>query len=53
MIVAPLGKVHIGFGDSSHMGGLVESDYHDDMVMPHPDLYLDGELVMERGKLLR
>lgn len=47
------GTIHIGFGDSSHMGGLVESDYHDDMVMPHPDLYLDGELVMERGKLLR
>ena len=46
------GTIHIGFGDNSHMGGLVESDYHDDMVMPHPDLYLDGKLVMEQGRLL-
>lgn len=47
------GTVHIGFGDNSHMGGLVESDYHDDMVMPKPNLYLDGELVMDHGKWIR
>lgn len=47
------GTVHIGFGDNSHMGGLVESDYHDDMVLPKPDLYLDCKLVMKDGMLLK
>ena len=47
------GTVHIAFGDSSHLGGIVESDYHDDLILPHPDLYLDGELVMKDGKLLK
>jgi len=47
------GTVHIGFGDNAHFGGTVSSDYHDDMVVPEPDLYLDGQLVIQRGKLLR
>lgn len=47
------GTVHVAFGDSSHLGGIVESDYHDDLVLPHPDLYLDNELVMKDGKMLK
>ena len=44
------GTVHIGIGDSSHMGGKVVADYHQDFVVPKPDLYLDGQIVMDRGK---
>jgi leucyl aminopeptidase (aminopeptidase T) len=44
------GTVHIGIGDNSHMGGEVVADYHQDFVIPKPDLYLDGRKVMDRGK---
>jgi aminopeptidase len=44
------GTVHIGIGDNSHMGGKVVADYHQDFVVPRPDLYLDGQKVMGRGK---
>lgn len=44
------GTVHIGIGDNSHMGGKVVADYHQDFVVPKPDLYLDGQKVMDRGK---
>ncbi len=44
--------VHLAFGDNAHMGGTVEADFHDDFVLPQPDLYLDGKLVMKAGQLL-
>ena len=44
------GTVHIGIGDNSHMGGQVVADYHQDFVVPKPDLFLDGLKVMSRGK---
>jgi aminopeptidase len=44
------GTVHVGIGDNSHMGGKVVADYHQDFVVPKPDLYLDGLKVMDRGK---
>ncbi|MEG6523682.1 aminopeptidase [Desulfotomaculum sp. 1211_IL3151] len=40
------GTIHIAVGDSSHMGGLTESDLHEDFVLPKPRLYLDGELII-------
>ncbi|GAB6178686.1 aminopeptidase [Desulfotomaculum defluvii] len=40
------GTIHIAVGDSSHMGGITESDLHEDFVLPNPRLYLDGELVL-------
>lgn len=40
------GTIHIAVGDSSHMGGVNESDLHEDFVIPTPQLYLDGELVL-------
>lgn len=46
------GTVHLAFGDNAHMGGVVESDFHDDFVLPKPDLYLDNKLVMKAGQLL-
>ncbi len=44
------GTVHIGIGDNSHMGGKVVADYHQDFVVPGPDLFLDGKKVMDQGK---
>ncbi len=44
------GTVHIAVGDNLHMGGEVESDIHEDFVQPEPDLFLDGEPVILRGK---
>jgi leucyl aminopeptidase (aminopeptidase T) len=44
------GTVHLGFGDSIHMGGQVESDSHQDFVQPEPDLALDGKLVISGGR---
>lgn len=44
------GTVHLAIGDNAHMGGTVTADLHEDFVLPHPDLYLDGELVMRGGQ---
>jgi leucyl aminopeptidase (aminopeptidase T) len=47
------GTIHIGIGDSSHMGGLIVADYHQDFVVHKPDFYLDGEKVMNNGKWIK
>ena len=44
------GTLHIGIGDNAHMGGQVESDLHDDLVQPQPDLLLDGKPVIVAGE---
>lgn len=44
------GTVHIAIGDSSHLGGVTESDLHEDFVLPEPTLYLDGKVIIEKGK---
>lgn len=46
------GTIHIAIGDSSHMGGVNESDLHEDFVLPSPMLYLDGKLIIEKGKIV-
>ena len=46
------GTVHIAIGDSSHMGGKVTSDLHQDFVVPRPTMKFDGELIMEKGKIM-
>lgn len=40
------GTVHIAVGDNSHMGGLVESDLHEDFMLTQPTLWIDGERVL-------
>lgn len=40
------GTVHIAVGDSSHIGGVTESDLHEDFVLPQPILWIDGERIM-------
>jgi leucyl aminopeptidase (aminopeptidase T) len=47
------GTLHIGIGDSSHMGGKVVADYHQDFVVNAPDLFLDGEKAMDKGTWLK
>ena len=47
------GTIHIGIGDNSHMGGKVVADYHQDFVVPTPDLFLDGEKMMDKGKWVK
>ncbi|ADQ13772.1 aminopeptidase [Halanaerobium hydrogeniformans] len=46
------GTVHIAFGDNASMGGNVEAAIHIDGVILEPNLYLDGEAVIEKGKHL-
>jgi len=46
------GTVHLAVGDSSHLGGTVAADLHEDFIIPHPDLILDGKTVMKNGELL-
>ena len=47
-----LGTVHVAIGDNIHMGGLVESDLHEDFVQPGVDLLLDGTAVILNGEWL-
>jgi len=47
------GTIHIGIGDNSHMGGVVVADYHQDFVVRRPDLFLDGEKVMDKGRWMK
>ena len=44
--------VHIAVGDNSHMGGKVKADLHQDFVLPNPDLYFDGKLIIKGGKII-
>lgn len=44
------GTVHIAIGDSSHIGGAVSADLHQDFVLWQPDLSLDGRVVIKAGK---
>ncbi len=46
------GVLHLAIGDNAHMGGAVTADLHEDFVLPHPDLYLDGEVVMRSEQLV-
>jgi len=45
------GTVHLAIGDSSHMGGKVASDLHQDFIIPKATLILDGKIVMKDGEL--
>ncbi|MDR7452454.1 MAG: hypothetical protein QN141_12575 [Armatimonadota bacterium] len=44
------GTVHLAVGDNSHMGGTNVADYHQDFVLPHPDLWLDEVPVIAAGR---
>jgi len=44
------GTVHLAIGDNSHMGGVVVADYHQDFVLPHPDVWFDDAPVIADGR---
>ncbi|SMB98286.1 Leucyl aminopeptidase (aminopeptidase T) [Thermanaeromonas toyohensis ToBE] len=46
------GTVHLAFGDNATFGGRVRAGVHIDGVILTPDLYLDGKLVVSRGKII-
>lgn len=46
------GTVHIAIGDSSHMGGKVETDLHQDFVIPKPTLIFDGQIIIKEGRIV-
>lgn len=37
------GTVHIAAGDSSHLGGITQSDLHEDFVLPYARLWIDDQ----------
>jgi len=46
------GTVHFAIGDNKSLGGTVESTIHLDGLLLKPSVYLDGELVVDRGIIL-
>ena len=44
--------IHVAFGDNHTFGGNTRAEVHLDGVMLNPDVWLDGEKLMEKGKLL-
>lgn len=47
-----LGTIHIALGDNSTFGGTVEVASHLDGVVLKPTVWLDGQVIIEQGKLL-
>jgi len=48
-----LGTVHIALGDNtSYVGGHTKSKIHEDGILLHPTVKIDGRLIMKEGKLL-
>lgn len=47
-----LGTVHVAFGASAAIGGAIQVPVHLDCVVMKPDLTIDGEPVVQGGRLL-
>lgn len=47
-----LGTIHIALGDNKSMGGSVGVPSHLDGLIKSPTVYFDGEIIMDKGKLL-
>jgi leucyl aminopeptidase (aminopeptidase T) len=46
------GMVYLAIGDNAYTGRTLSVDLHEDFILPRPDLYLDGEIVMQGGQLV-
>ncbi len=46
------GTIHIAFGNNMSMGGKISVSSHLDGLVKDPDVYLDGVLIMKKGKLV-
>lgn len=44
------GTVHIAVGDSSHIGGIITADIHEDFIVDKPDVYIDDVCILKSGK---
>jgi leucyl aminopeptidase (aminopeptidase T) len=47
-----LGTIHIAFGNNISMGGTISVESHIDGLVKWPDVYFDGQLVMQEGNLI-
>jgi len=47
-----LGTIHVAFGTNEDFGGKVNAGIHLDAVLLKPTFYVDGRLVMDKGKLI-
>ena len=47
-----LGSIHIGTGTNITLGGVVKARSHYDLIMSKPTLALDGEILIDKGRLM-
>lgn len=46
------GSVHMGIGTSANLGGAVSAKTHFDAVVREPTVWIDGDVVVERGRVV-
>ncbi len=46
------GTIHVAFGNNVSMGGSINVKSHIDGLVIEPDVYVDGKLMMQKGRLL-
>ncbi len=46
------GTCHMAFGDSQSLGGEVEVQLHVDMIFDDPTVWIDGEMIVQEGKIV-
>ena len=44
-----LGTIHIGFGKNTQLGGEIDAPMHLDMIMMHPTVEIDNNVIMKNG----
>lgn len=44
------GTIHVAFGSNNTFGGTISAGVHIDGVVKQPNLYIDNELIMEKGE---
>jgi aminopeptidase len=47
------GSGHIGLGRNTHLGGAIESSLHMDATIRKPSIYLDGQIIVREGNLIK
>ncbi|MEK3725516.1 aminopeptidase [Paenibacillus sp. FSL H8-0034] len=46
------GTIHVAFGSNHTFGGTIVAGVHVDGVVNEPDVYIDGQLIIQEGRLL-
>ncbi|WP_422447378.1 aminopeptidase [Thermoanaerobacterium sp. DL9XJH110] len=47
-----LGTIHVAFGSNNTFGGRVSAGVHLDAVVMNPTIYIDGRLILDKGRLV-